>query len=213
MRWLVLAALCVGCKGKKQPPPKHDDARIVPADAAVADAVVDAAPPDAPVMSTTITSDGVGPITADTNDADDIARLMPGYAAKSEHHEAEDYSYDEIVVTKNKVQVLRAVVQDKNLFKVEVDDPTFATASGVTVGTTVAELAAKIASIKCVYETYDPEADAERVDRSLRCDSEKLPRVLFEIDYEKFKGPEGTVSPKTIAKRKIVQIVWLAGKE
>ncbi|HEX5062146.1 MAG TPA: DUF1131 family protein [Kofleriaceae bacterium] len=211
MRWLVLAALCVGCKGKK-PPPKHDDARIMPADAAVADAAVDAAP-DAWQMSTTITSDGVGPITADTNDADDFERLMPGYSAKSEHHEAEDYSYDEILVTKNRLQILRAVVQDKSLFKVEVDDATFTTASGVSVGTPVAELAAKIADIKCVYETYDPEADAERVDRSLRCGSEKLPRVLFEIDYEKFKGPEGTVSTKTIGKRKVVQIVWLADKD
>src|SRR5262245_63836901 len=119
MRWLVLAALCVGCKGKK-PPPKHDDARVMPADAAVADAAVDAAPPDAPAMSTTITSDGVGPITADTNDVEDFERLMPGFAAKSEHHEAEDYSYDEILVTKNKTQVLRAVVQDEHLFKVEV---------------------------------------------------------------------------------------------
>ena len=71
MRWLVLAALCVGCKGKK-PPPKHDDARIMPADAAVADAAIDAAPPDAPAMPTTITSDGVGPITADTNDVEEF---------------------------------------------------------------------------------------------------------------------------------------------
>jgi len=213
MRWLVLAALCLGCgKGKKQSSPKRDAAAVVPADAAVADASIDAAP-DAPSMSTTITSDGVGPITADTNDVEDFERLMPGYAANSEHHAAEDYSYDEIRVTKNKVQILRAVVQDNTLFKIEVDDATFATASGVAVGTTVADLAAKIADIKCVYETYDPEADAERVDRSLRCDSEKLPRVLFEIDYENFKGPEGKVGTKTIAKRKVVQIVWLAGKE
>ena len=96
---------------------------------------------------------------------------------------------------------------------IEVDEPMFATESGIAVGSTVTELAAKVADIKCVYETYDPEADAERVERSLRCDSEKLPRVLFEIDYEKFKGPEGKVSTKTIAKRKIIQIVWLAGKE
>lgn len=213
MRWLVLAALFAACSKGKKPTPKHDDARVVPADATVADAAVDAAPPDAPQMSTTITSDGVGPITADTNDVDDFTRLMPGFSAKGEHHEAEDYSYDEILIAKDKLQVLRAVVQDEHLFKVEVDEPMFATESGVTIGTSVAELVAKVADIKCVYETYDPEADAERVERSLRCDSEKLPRVLFEIDYDKFKGPEGKVSTKTIGKRKIIQIVWLAGKE
>ena len=36
---------------------------------------------------------------------------------------------------------------------------------------------------------------------------------MFEIDYDKFKGPEGKVSPKAISKRKIVRIVWLAGED
>ena len=105
------------------------------------------------------------------------------------------------------------MISDESLFKVEVDEPMFATSAGVAVGMTVAELADRNKDIKCVFETYDPMADAERVDRSLRCQSASLPHVLFEIDYEKFTGREGSVSPKSIAKRKIIQIVWLAAKE
>ena len=64
--------------------------------------------------------------------------------------------------------------------------------------------------IKCTFETYDPESDAERVDKALRCDSASLPYVMFEIYLAGFKGTEGTVSTKTIATRKVVEIVWLA---
>lgn len=212
MRWLVLAASCLACsKGKQAPPPKHDDARVVAIDATVADAAVDAAP-DAATLPLTITSDGVGPITAKVKDEEQFGKLLPGFTVKSERREAEDYAFDEITASKGATQILRAVIQDKALFKVEVDDPMFATASGVAVGTTVADLVAKLPDTKCVYEKYDAEADAERVDRALRCESAGLPQVLFEIDYAGFKGPEGAVSTKAIGKRKIVQIVWLAAK-
>lgn len=212
MRWLVFAALCLSCKGK-QAPPKRDDARLPPADAAVADSSIDAALPDAATMSLTITSDGVGPITVKATDEDRFKALLPGFTVTSNHQEAEDYSFDEIIASKGGTEILRAVVSDESLFKVEVDEPMFSTAAGVSVGMTVGELADRTKDIKCVFETYDPSADAERIDRALRCQSASLPRVLFEIDYEKFTGREGTVSPKVIAKRKIVQIVWLAAKE
>ncbi len=212
MRWLVFAALCLGCKGK-QAPPTYKDARQPPADAAVADAAIDAALPDAATMSLTITSDGVGPITAKATDEDRFKKLLPGFAVTSSHQEAEDYSYDEIIASKGGTQILRAVISDGSLFKVEVDEPLFSTAAGVSVGMTVGDLADRTKDIKCVFETYDPQADAERIDRALRCQSASLPRVLFEIDYEKFTGREGNVSPKSIARRKIIQIVWLAAKE
>jgi hypothetical protein len=210
MRWLALAALCAGCKGKQPPPPKHEDARPAPADAAI-DAPVDA-PPDAPAMSTAITSDGVGPITAKHIDVEDYKQLLSGMTVTADHKEGEDFMYDEYIAKKGKTQILRAVITDRSLFKIEVDDPMFATAAGVAVGMTVGEAAERMKDLKCVYETYDPQADAERVDRSLRCEGASLPQVMFEIDLAGFKGPEGNVGTKAIAKRKIAQIVWLAAK-
>ena len=211
MRWLVVAALCLpACKGKQAPAPKRDDAAVLPADASLPDAAVDAAPPDAPGLATTITADGVGPITAKATDEDDFAKLLPGFKISSEHHEAEDYSYDEITATKDGKPMLRAVVTSSGLFKIVVLDPMFATTAGVAVGTTVEELAVKIKDTTCVFETYDPQADAERVERALRCKAPSLENVAFEIDHDKYKGKEGKVAVKAIAARKIIEIVWLA---
>jgi hypothetical protein len=213
MRWLVLVAMLSSCKSKQAPPPKRDDAGLQPIDAVIADAAVDAAPPDAPQMSTTITPNGVGPITAKHIDEDDYKELLVGMTITANHREGEDFKFDEYVAKKDKTQVLRAVVTDKSLFKIEVYDPMFATAAGVTTGMTVADAASKMKDLKCVFEIYDPQADAERVEKSLRCESESLPQIKFEIDLAGFKGPEGNVSTKTISKRKIVQIVWLASHE
>jgi hypothetical protein len=209
MRWLAVAAVCLACKGK-QAPPRQEDARVRPIDAAIPDAAIDAARPDAATMSTTITADGVGPITAKATSERHFRKLLPGFVIASQRHEAEDYKYDEITARKDGKRALRAVVSDDSLFKVEVEHAIFATAAGVTVGMTVGDAAEKIMDLACVFETYDPEADAERVDRSLRCASKTLPHVLFEIDLDKLDVPEGTVPTKTIAKRRIVQIVWLA---
>jgi hypothetical protein len=131
----------------------------------------------------------------------------------ADHKEGEDFMYDEYIAKKGKTQILRAVVTDRSLFKIEVYDPMFTTAAGVATGTTVAEAAEKMKDLKCVFETYDPASDAERVDKSLRCESASLPQVMFEIDLAGFKGAAGNVSPKTIAKRKIIQIVWLASHD
>jgi hypothetical protein len=212
MRWLVVTALCAGCKSKPAPPPKYEDARPAPADTAPADAAVDATP-DAPAMPTTITADGVGPLTAKNVDEEDYKDLLIGLTITSEHREGEDFMFDEYIASRGSTRVLRAVINDRSLFKIEVLDPMFATAAGITVGMTVAELAAKTKDIQCVFETYDPQADAERVDRALRCESPSLSHVMFDIDHTAFKGPKGKVSPKTIAKRKIVQIVWLAAQQ
>lgn len=212
MRWLVAAALVFGCKGK-QAPPKRDDAPVQPIDAAIADAAVDAAPPPDAGMATTITPTGVGPITAKFINEDDYKAALVGLTVTEKHQEGEDFVYDEYIASRGKVRVLRAVVTDRTLFKVEVYDPMFATAAGVTTGMTVAEAGEKMKDMKCVYETYDPAGDAERVDKSLRCESASLPNVKFEVENDKFKGPEGTVSAKTIATRKISQIVWLASHD
>lgn len=212
MRWLVVASLLFACKSK-QAPPKRDDAAPQPIDAASPDAAVDAAPVDAPAMSTTITRDGVGPITAKHIDEDDYKRLLPGMTITANHREGEDFKFDEYVATKGKTQILRAVVTDRSLFKIEVTDPMFATAAGVTTGMTVADAATKMKDLRCVFEKYDPESDAERVEQSLRCESESLPQIKFEIDLARFSGPEGSVRPKAIGTRKIVQIVWLASHE
>ena len=79
-----------------------------PIDAAVPDAAVpDAAVPDAATMSTTITSEGVGPITARATTEHQFRKLLPGFEVISERHEAEDYVYDEITVRKGKAQVIK----------------------------------------------------------------------------------------------------------
>jgi hypothetical protein len=212
MRWLAVVAVLVACKGK-QAPPKRDDAPPQPIDALIADAAVDAAPPDAPAMSTEITPSGVGPITAKHIDEEDYKELLVGMTIATNHREGEDFMFDEYIAMKGKTQILRAVVNDRSLFKIEVFDPMFSTAAGVTTGMTVTDAAAKMKDLKCVFETYDPQADAERVEKSLRCESASLPQVMFEIDLAGFKGAEGNISTKTISKRKIVQIVWLASHE
>ena len=86
MRWIVVVALCFGCKSKQPAPHKYEDARPAPADATLADAAVDAAP-DAATMSLTITPDGVGPITAKITDEEDFAKLLVGLTVKSEHRD------------------------------------------------------------------------------------------------------------------------------
>jgi hypothetical protein len=211
VRWLAIAAGMLGlaCKGKPAPaPPVRDDAGpLVPADAAPIDAAVDA-PPDAS-PATTITGDGVGPITRKTASEEAFQRLFPGHRVTAEHHEAEDYAYDEILVGKPDQVTLRAVITDDRLFKVEVKDATFATATGVAVGMTAGELAARLPDVACVHESYDPEADAERVERALRCEAPSLPNVTFDLDLAGFSRGEGKVPIKAIAKRKIIQIVWL----
>lgn len=212
MRWILIVAVCVSCKGSKQPP-KRDDAAIVVIDAAAADAPHDAPVIDASALTLVIASDGVGPITAKANDEDAFKKLLPGFVIKSEHHEAEDVSYDEITASKDGRPILRAVIDGDKLFKVEVKDPMFATAAGVGVGMTAADLATKMTDLKCRYEKYDAEADAERVDRSLRCEAQSLPHVLFELDHQGFKGKVGAAATKAIATRKIVSIVWLAPVE
>jgi len=201
--------LCAGCKGKQPPAPKYEDARPAPADVPAADAAIDAGV-DAPSMSTTITPDGVGPLTAKHVDEEDYKELLVGFTVTSEHREGEDFKFDEYIASKGTTKVLRAVITENSVFKIEVLDPMFTTTAGVAVGMTVGDAAAKIAGLECVYEKYDAESDAERIDRALRCQSESLPNLMFDIDYDKFKGPLGKVSPKTIGKRKIVQIVWLA---
>jgi hypothetical protein len=210
MRWLVVAALFLGCKDKQQPAPKRDDAAPPPIDAAIADAPVDAAPPDAHVMATEITSTGVGPLTAKHVRFADFKKLLVGLTVTADRQEGEDFAYDEYIAKKGDKQILRAIVQDRSLFKIEVHDPMFATSAGVAVGMKVAQAAERMKDLRCVFETYDPEDDAERVDRSLRCQSASLPQVMFEIDLDGFDGPVGKVSPKQIGSRAIVEIVWLA---
>jgi len=214
MRGLAIAAVCIGCKGGKQPPKRDDAAVLPPADAAPLDAApIDSAAIDAGALSFVIASDGVGPITSKANDDNAFKKLLPGFAIKSTHRESEDAVFDEIVASKDGKPILRAVIEDKRLFKVTVKDPMFATTAGISVGMTAADLGRKMVDLKCRYEKYDPEADAERVDRSLRCDAQSLPHILFELDHQGFKGPVGTVSPKAIATRKIVEIVWLAPED
>ena len=211
MRWFALIVLCSSCKCSKAPL-KHDDARPSPADVVVADAPVDAAI-DAPAMSTVITSDAVGPLTVKATDEEAFKKLLPSFAIKTQHREAEAYNYEEIIASKDGKRTLRAVVNGGKLFKIAVDDATFTTEHHLAVGMTVADLAARMADLKCAYQTYDPEADAEHVDRALRCQSQSLPRILFEIDLAGFAGKFGDVGPKTIATRKIIEIIWLAPQE
>lgn len=213
MKWLVVAALCLACKGKHQPAPTRDDAPPRPIDAAVADAPIDAPVPDAHVMPTTITPTGVGPLTAKHVDEHDYKKLLVGLKVMTQHQEGEDFVYDEYIATKGDRRILRAVITDRSLFKIEVYDPMFHTSAGIAVGMTVGHAAAKMKDLKCAFETYDPSADAEGVDKALRCQAESLPHVMFEIDLEGFTGARGNVSPKTIADRQIIEIVWLAGPD
>lgn len=209
MRWSVVVALVMACKGDPRPPPAAPVAPPKRADAIVKEEEV--IMPS--ISSVTISSDGVGPVTANTPpSAVAIRPLFSGFEVTSEHHEAEDFNFDEILVAK-RTPLLRIVVDNMGdaprLFKIEVFDPMFATASGVTTGMTVAELAAKLPDIACKFEHFEPDADAERVEKLLHCASPSLPHVTFDLDDQGFRRHRGRVPIKIIETRRIAKIVWL----
>ena len=181
----------------------------------LADAPIDAAMPDAATMPT---DDHARRRRPDHRQAHRRGRLQGAARrsrpSRSEHREGEDFKFDEYVASKDTTQVLRAVISDRSLFKIEVLDPMFTTAAGIGVGATAEELAAKTPDLKCVYETYDPNQPTPSASTA-RCAANRrsLPHVMFEIDHAKFKGAEGNVSVKTIAKRKITpdRLVGAAG--
>jgi hypothetical protein len=209
-RRIVLVAIgLAGCKGNPSAPaPTASSAQETETSSAVSRSDHDAASaPDAWIIS----AHGVGPITATTEPTvEAIQRLVPTLQVEGEQHEGEDFSYLAISLQQDGAVQAEIIVDEGTLFKVEVRGPLFATAQGLRVTSTVAELASAMPELSCRYETYDPDLDAQRVDRLLFCTTAEAPSISYSIDLTGFRGGEGPIAPEMIAERSIDQIVWLA---
>jgi hypothetical protein len=166
-------------------------------------------------FATTISSTGVGPLGARTpDDKDVIAGLLPGLTVELNRNEAEDHDVDEYTI-KQGDKVVLFVVMDRyrssanEMFRIDVFDPMFATATGIAVGSTVGALAAKHPDTACKLERYDPDADIYRVDRRLYCETPAVPNVAFDLDPESWRDPPAQIPVRKLADRKIQQISWV----
>lgn len=172
-----------------------------------------AAAPAAPAASTSvlISPAGVGPLNAAT-DPRAVAALLPGMIAKTEHAEAEDYSYDDIAISDRAggAPVLHVIVDrmrdERSIFRVDVVGPRFATAKDIRVGSSVGELAAAYPDAACTRATYSE--NPEGFDRALFCESKSLPNVWFHLDPDALKGPDGKVAIGKLATLELDRILW-----
>jgi hypothetical protein len=177
-------------------------------------AAAEAAPPPdagpAPRFATAITADGVGPITARTDPAR-LRRLFPGLELARRHDEGEDHAFDELTLSRGGRAVLRVIVDEflssSRPFRVDVLDPMFTTAGGLSVASTVAAAAAALPDLACRYARFAD--NPEHFDRALSCTSARLSRISFELDPSGFKGPEGKVAIAAIADRTFARIIWM----
>jgi hypothetical protein len=177
-------------------------------------AAAEAAPPPdagpAPRFATTITPDGVGPITARTDPAR-LRRLFPGLELVRRHDEGEDHAFDELTLSRGGRAALRVIVDEfkssSQPFRVDVFDPMFTTPTGLSVASTVAEVAAALPDLGCRYARFAD--NPEHFDRALSCRSARLPRISFELDPRGFRGPEGKVEVAAFADRTFARIIWM----
>jgi hypothetical protein len=169
----------------------------------------DASPAASP--SVLITPGGVGPLNAAT-DPRAIAALFPGMIAKTEHAEAEDYSYDDTAISDRagggpELHVIVDRMRDeRSIFRVDVVGPRFATAKDIRVGSSVGELAAAYPDASCTRATYSE--NPEGFDRALFCESKSLPNLWFHLDPDALKGPDGKVAIAKLAALKLNRILW-----
>lgn len=168
-----------------------------------------------PAFPTTISSAGVGPLGAKTpDDRDAITALLPGLTVELERNEGEGHDLGEYTVNQGDRRVLFVVMDryrdgDHKMFRIDVSDPMFATASGIAVGATVGALAAKHPDTVCRFERYDPEADIYAVERRLFCETPALPHVAFELDPEGWRDEPAQIPVARLAERKLQEIVWV----
>jgi hypothetical protein len=216
-RALILAvSACVACKSDK-PAPAAGNASGASPPPAVAEApkpppppapVIDAAPPPA-TFSQTITADGVGPITADTEVAS-LKSLFPGLKVDVQHEEGEDHSSDTYVFTAGTSHAFDVVVDNFRssirVFRVDVWNGLFATKDNIRVGSTVADFVAKDDTLVCKRETYEP--NTEHFDHALLCETAKLPNLAFYLDDKALPGSDGKVLLARVAPLKFVRIIW-----
>jgi hypothetical protein len=216
MRWCALALVAVACRGDATAPDPTPPAATAPppvlADAAPADAPApDAGEPGAPL---TITTTGVGPLTAATR-PEDVRGLVPGLEVAIEHHPHKDGAdrpdYDSIWLSEAGERVAELVIESGQVFQIAVDKGMrFATVAGITVGATGNVLAAAYPDLACQFALRHRRAGAIADPRVLSCTSHKLPGVSFELSQGKLKDRRSPIRPAAIASHTIESIVWLA---
>lgn len=217
----VVASSVVGCKAKSEVGAgsgsthgtvRGDSAVTPPLDAVTADASVATLALDAaaaagpPPADKLISEKGVGPITADTPRAT-ISTLFPGATIQREQQETEDQNYEWISIVKNKKLSLKILVDnmvnDKSPTRVLVHDPSFATAEGIHVGSTGAELAAAYKSATCKATKWDEEPLPQ-----LYCEVKGAARLVFYFETKGTRLAVGAHPLAVIAPFAIDEIMW-----
>jgi hypothetical protein len=167
-------------------------------------------PPPNATFSQTITSASVGPLTA-TTDPKIVAAMFPGMDTSTKHEEGEDHSSDDTTVALHGgAAVLHVIVDNmrdpKTIFRVDVVGSMFATQTGIRVGSTVADFAAKYSDAECRRETYDP--NPENFTKALLCEAPAAQNLTFYLDPNALTGPDGKVATAKLAGFKIERIIW-----
>lgn len=166
-------------------------------------------------FSTVLSSAGVGPLGSDTpDDRDAIARLVPGLTVTLSENVAEDHEIHEYTAAQGERRVLFVVINASSgptprVFRIDVHDRLFATATGIGVGSTIGALAAKHPDTACRFARYDPAADIYRVDRRLYCEAGSLPHLAFDLDPTDWREAPAQIPVARLAARKIHEITWL----
>lgn len=173
------------------------------------------ADPVGPGFATAITPEGIGPFAAGLeNSVGAIGRRVPGLRVVSQKDSSESHDIDKITVSRADAPVLTLIMNNYRgadpLFTVAARDPLFRTATGVGVGSTVQELAARHAGVACSYEEYDATLDVLGVERRLYCRAADLANISFELDAATWKPHPGEVTPAELAERPITEVVWRA---
>ncbi len=204
MRAAVAIVVVLGCKSHDPAPPAV--VPVVPLDAAPVVAKDVLATINATMAKLTISDAGVGPITAATKPAE-LATLYPG--ASSEHQEAEDYSFEVYSIGPKGKPELTAITTNGGigLFKVTVLGGNFATTEGITIGSTITQLAERYPDVTCKFEKYGP--NPEDFVEALFCATSKYKHVTFNLDAKGWTQKPGPVTVAAIATRTIQKILWV----
>jgi hypothetical protein len=214
---LAAAVLVLGCGSKAADPAAGSGS----GSAIVAVVAPDAAPSnvaardvlatiDTAMAKLTISDAGVGLITEKTKPAE-LAKLYPDVT--SDHQEAEDYSFDIYSVGPKARPELTAITSNggERFFKVTVLGGNFATTEGITIGSTIAQLAEKHPDVVCKFETYGP--NPEDFVEALFCTTTKYKHLTFNLDTKGWKQKPGKVEVAKIATRTLQKILWVPKPE
>jgi hypothetical protein len=157
-----------------------------------------------PRASRMISPNGVGPFTTATPmQVDAVRAAFPGFAVVTGTRSyGEGETDDTIDILSGGEIVLRLINEDGHLSEILVESSGFATPSGITVGSTVRELASKERNVSC--ESSMPYDDTWE----LWCTTPGQPHVQFVIGDDSIRR-EGNIAVRAIARRTIAQILWL----